>query len=113
MVRYVFGPAVSLMLSAATAVAQAPLIDPPLSPGQYLRLEGMPVITPAGARIGVVEDALIDRSGTVMAVAVDLDHIDEDGGEVMVMLKRFRLDDGVLVSTLTKDQLSAFPKWTH
>lgn len=104
-----------------TALA-APLLACPLSgavaqtagavpqAGGYYKLDDMKVVSQTGEEVGEVEDVLIDRSGRVNALAIDIDGFGE--GEVVISLEQLRLVDGRLVTQLTRDQLTALPKWS-
>ena len=77
--------------------------------GGYYKLDDMKAVNQAGEEIGEVEDVLIDRSGKVNALAIDIDGFGE--GEVVMNLEQLRLVDGRLVTQLSHEQLTSLPKW--
>jgi hypothetical protein len=81
------------------------------APG-YLELGDMNVVNPAGDKIGEVEEVLMDTSGKVVAVAVEAGGFLGIGDhDVIIQLDQLRLEDKQLVSTLTKEEIQALPKW--
>ena len=78
----------------------------------YLELGDMNVVNPAGDKIGEVEEVLMDTSGKVVAVAVEVGGFLGIGDhDVIIQLDQLRLEDKQLVSTLTKEEIQALPKW--
>jgi sporulation protein YlmC with PRC-barrel domain len=78
----------------------------------YLELDDMDVVTPNGDKIGEVEEVLMDTSGQVVAVAVEVGGFLGIGdNDVIIRLDQLRLQDSQLVTTLTKEQIEALPKW--
>ena len=79
---------------------------------RYLELDGMDVTNASGEKIGEVSEVLIDRSGQVVALAV------EAGGflglgdrDVVVQFDQVKLQGDRLVTSLTKEQLKDMPEW--
>ena len=79
---------------------------------RYLELDGMDVANASGEKIGEVSEVLIDRSGQVVALAV------EAGGflglgdrDVVVQFDQVKLQGDRLVTSLTKEQLKDMPEW--
>lgn len=78
----------------------------------YLELGDMNVVTPNGDKIGEVEEVLMDASGKVVAVAVEVGGFLGIGDDdVIIPLDQLRLENEQLVTTLTKEQIEALPKW--
>ena len=78
----------------------------------YLELGDMDVVTPNGDKIGEVEEVLMDTSGQVVAVAVEVGGFLGIGDDdVIIRLDQLRLQDNQFVTTLTKEQIEALPKW--
>lgn len=111
--------AVALMLGApgivsaqqsATATVQA--TAPQARAAGYRKLDDMNVVTPAGDKIGEVEEVLMNASGQIVAVAVELGGFLGFGDrDVIVGLDQLRFESDRFVTTLTKEQLGALPKW--
>lgn len=74
----------------------------------YRKLDDMNVVTKAGEKVGEVDEALINASGQVVAVAVDLSGSFD---EVIMGLDKLRFENNQFVTTLTKEQMEALPKW--
>lgn len=103
--------AVSAQQSVPTTTAQttAPPAD---AAAGYFKLDDMNIVTPTGDKIGEVEGVLIDASGEVAAVAVEVGGFLGIGDEdVISQLDQLRLENNQLVTTLTKEQIEALPKW--
>jgi sporulation protein YlmC with PRC-barrel domain len=78
----------------------------------YLELDDMDVVNPAGEKIGEVEEVLMDTSGKVVAVAVEVGGFLGIGDDdVIIQLDQLRLENKQLVTTLTKEEIEALPKW--
>jgi sporulation protein YlmC with PRC-barrel domain len=78
----------------------------------YQELGDMNVVTPDGDKIGEVEEVLMNTSGKVVAVAVEVGGFLGIGDDdVIIQLDQLRLEDNRLVTTLTKEQIEALPKW--
>jgi sporulation protein YlmC with PRC-barrel domain len=78
----------------------------------YLELGDMHVVNPAGEKVGEVEEVLMDTSGNVVAVVVEAGGFLGIGDhDVIVQLDQLRLENKRLVTTLTKEQVEALPKW--
>jgi hypothetical protein len=76
------------------------------------KLDDMKVVAVAGDEFGEIDEVLINASGQVVAVVV------EAGGwmgmgkrEVVVQLDQLRFENGRFVTSLTKEQFGALPKW--
>ncbi len=113
-------PVLALALIAAPtsllfAQQSAPTADRQASTGAatgYLELGDMNVVTPNGEKIGEVEEVLMDASGKVVAVAVEVGGFMGLGDDdVVIQLDQLRLQNQQLVTTLTKEQIEALPKW--
>lgn len=76
----------------------------------YRKLDDINVVTQAGEKIGEVDEVLINASGQVVAVAVDLSGSFE---EVIIGLDKLRFENNRYVTTLTKEQIEALPKWDN
>lgn len=77
-------------------------------------IEDMDVVGPDGAEIGEVEEILVDATGTVVAVTVEVGGFLGIGeSEAVMMIDQLGLaDDGDdLVSSLTREQIDALPEW--
>lgn len=64
-----------------------------------------------GDEIGEVEDVLEDRSGRIVALAVEFDDILDDDEERVEGLERLRLDGDRLVTDLAAAEIRALPVW--
>ena len=115
-IRYMLSVAVLALLmgapGAVSAQQSAPATTPSAGDTGYLELGDMNVVNPAGEKIGEVEDVLMDTSGNVVAVAVEVGGflgVGED--DVIIQLDQLRLENKQLVTTLTKEEMEALPKW--
>jgi hypothetical protein len=78
------------------------------------QLEDMDVVGPDGAEIGEVDEILVDASGTVVAVTVEVGGFLGIGErEAVMMIDQLGLagDGDDLVSSLTREQIEALPEW--
>lgn len=76
------------------------------------QLEDMDVYDAAGMKIGDVEDVLGATKDQPIAVAVDADDfLGQDGEDVVVTIDQLRIQDGKLVTDVTKDALAKMPRW--
>lgn len=76
------------------------------------QLEDMDVYDAAGMKIGDVEDVLGATKDQPAAVAVDADDfLGQDGEDVVVAIDQLRIQDGKLVTDVTKDALAEMPRW--
>lgn len=116
--------AAGLMLMAGSALAadNAPSLvevekDETMVPAFGMnvdRLEELDLVGANGEEIGDVEDVLADSSGKVVAVVVEYGGFLNMGEkEAVFMLDKLKLQDGKLVTTLTKAELEALPNWTN
>lgn len=64
-----------------------------------------------GAEIGEVEEVLEDRSGRIVALAVEFDDVLDDDEERVVGLERLRLEGDRLVTDLSAQEIRALPVW--
>lgn len=115
--------ATAVLVTALPAIAQAqqtlpqvrtvaPTGTPATNITGYRRLEDMKVVMPGGERVGEVESVLIDDSGRVAAVVVEVERSLGIGSEDVVMaLDTARYVNGALVTSLSRDQFSALPRW--
>ena len=79
---------------------------------RYLELDGMDVANASGEKIGEVSEVLIDRSGQVVALAVEAGGFLGIGDrDVVVQFDQVKLQGDRLVTSLTKDQLKDMPEW--
>jgi hypothetical protein len=74
----------------------------------YRDIDNVDVFAASGERIGEVEDVLINASGRVTAVTVDLSGSFE---EVIIELDKLRFENNRYMTALTKEQIQALPKW--
>jgi ribosomal 30S subunit maturation factor RimM len=107
-------PSVLSAQQSAPTTAVPPAPSPTQSEGAagYLKLDDMNVVTPGGEKVGEVDEVLIDATGEVIAVAIEVGGflgIGDD--EVIIPLDQLRLENNQLVTTLTKEQIEALPKW--
>lgn len=76
------------------------------------QLEDMNIVNVDGDRIGEVEEVLADLDGNVVAITAEVGGFLGIGDkEVIVSLDEFELRDDELVTSLTKEQLEALPRW--
>ena len=76
------------------------------------QIDDMNVYTPAGDKIGEVDEVLMDASGKIVAVSVETGGFLGIGGkEVVVMLDQLTLEGDRFTTTLSKEQLEALPRW--
>ena len=78
------------------------------------QLDDMNVVDPQGNKIGEVDDVLVDQTGKVVAVTVEM------GGFLGIGEKHYVLDitkltpkDKVLQTSMTKEQLQQQPQWNR
>lgn len=77
-------------------------------------VEDMDVVDAAGEEIGEVEEVLMDRDGTIVALVVDIDDLlDLDDKDVVLDLGEVRVQGEHLAVSLTREQLEALPEWTR
>ncbi len=101
----------SLLLAQQTAPASSGQATSAATTG-YLELDDMNVVTPNGDKIGDVEEVLMDMSGNVVAVTVEAGgFLGVGDDEVIIALDQLRLENEQLVTTMTKEQIEALPKW--
>jgi hypothetical protein len=72
-------------------------------------LEDMDLKTAAGEEIGEVEEVLMDGSGQPVALAIEVDDLDDE--ERVFRLDQLRLDGGDLVTDLSSSEVEALPAW--
>lgn len=76
------------------------------------QIDDMNVYTPAGEKIGEVDEVLMDSTGTIVAVAVETGGFLGIGGkDVVVMLDQLTLEGDRFTTALSKEQLEALPRW--
>jgi hypothetical protein len=76
------------------------------------QLEELDVVTPAGDRIGDVEEVLADSTGKIVAVVVEYGGFMGVGEkEAVFQLNSLKLQNNKLVTTMTKQELEALPNW--
>lgn len=76
------------------------------------RLEELDLVGANGEEIGDVEDVLADSSGKVVAVVIEYGGFLNMGEkEAVFMLDTLKLQDGKLVTAMTKAELEALPNW--
>ncbi len=105
-------PGTTSAQQSAPATTVQTTTAPQIAATGYRKLDDMHIVTPAGDKIGEIEDVLIDASGRVVAVAI------EAGGflglgekEIVVRLDQLRFENNRFVTTMTKEQIQALPKW--
>jgi hypothetical protein len=74
----------------------------------YRKLDDINVVTSSGEKIGEVDEVLINASGQVVAVVIDLSGSFE---EVIIGLDKLRFENSQFATALTKEQIQALPKW--
>lgn len=75
-------------------------------------LEDLDVFTADGVRIGEVEEALVDSTGTVSAVAVEFEGFTGlKDKEVIVRLDALTLDGTRLITDLDESEAASLPRW--
>jgi hypothetical protein len=95
-----------------TTVPPAPAPTSPDGAAGWLKLDDMPVVDARGERVGEVEEILIDASGQVIAVALEVGGFLGIGSDdVVIRLDQLRLEDNQLVTNMTKEQIETLPKW--
>ena len=76
------------------------------------RLEELDLVGTNGDKIGDVEDVLADSSGKVVAVVIEYGGFLGVGEkEAVFMLDKLKLQNGKLVTTMTKADLEKLPVW--
>lgn len=76
------------------------------------RIDDMDVHGTNGEKIGEVDEVLVDASGQPVAVSVEVGGFLGIGEqEVIMALDQLRLDGQRLVTSLTKQQIEALPRW--
>ena len=76
------------------------------------RLEELDLVGANGEEIGDVEDVLADSSGKVVVVVIEYGGFLNMGEkEAVFMLDTLKLQDGKLVTAMTKAELEALPNW--
>jgi sporulation protein YlmC with PRC-barrel domain len=72
----------------------------------------MNIVTATGEKVGEVEEAFIDASGDLVALAIEVGgHMGIGDDDVIIQLDQLRVQDNQFVTTLTKEQIEALPKW--
>lgn len=112
----VFVTALPAVASAQQTLPSIQTVTPPGTPATtitgYRRLEDMKIVMPGGERVGEVESVLIDDQGRVAAVVVEVERSMGIGSEEVVMaLDSARYVNGALVTSLSRDQIVALPRW--
>jgi hypothetical protein len=76
------------------------------------RIDDMDVYGPGDEKIGEIDDVLMNAAGQPVAVSVEVGGFLGIGGrEVIVMLDQLQLDGQRFVTSLTKAQIEALPRW--
>lgn len=76
------------------------------------RMDDMDVYGAGGEKIGEIDEVLMNAAGQPVAVSVDVGGFLGIGGqEVIVALDQLRLDGQRFVTSLTKEQVEALPRW--
>ncbi|MGF7176470.1 PRC-barrel domain-containing protein [Azospirillum doebereinerae] len=76
------------------------------------QIDDMNVMGANNAKIGEVEEVLMNAAGQPVAVVVDVENSVGIGDkEVVVGLDQLRLDGGTLVTALSNGQIAALPTW--
>ena len=107
------------MLIAGTAFAQTKFVEVedetiriPALNATVDQLEDMKVYDAAGMKIGDVEDVLGATQEQPVAISIDADDfLGKDGEDVVVTLDQLRVQDGKLVTDLTKEKIAEAPRW--
>jgi ribosomal 30S subunit maturation factor RimM len=122
-IRHIAAAAVFVSLLGAPSMVSAQQRDLPTAvetasppsdkpPAGYVELGDMNVVNPAGEKIGEVEEVLMDTSGKVVAVAVEVGGFLGIGDDdVIIPLDQLRLENNQLMTALTKEQIEVLPKW--
>ena len=98
--------------SSPPTPARTTAAPPAAGAAGYLKLDDMNIVTATGEKIGEVEDAFIDASGQLVALAIEVGgYLGIGDNDVIIQLDQLRLDDNQFVTTLTKEQIEALPKW--
>lgn len=127
--RFFATASVALLLSTAALAQQNAPAEQPLVTGSLSemdddrgmvqpwnisvdRVEDMNVYTPAGNKVGEVDEVLGDASGQARALVVEVGGFLGMGEtEVVVGLDQVKLENDRLVTTLTQEQAKALPRW--
>lgn len=112
-------PAVSAQTSSAVAPNISELLELEDMPIARLgatvqEVEDMDVVGPDGAEIGEVEEILVDASGKVVAVTVEVGGflgVGETEAVVMIDLLGLAANRNSLVASLTREQIELLPEW--
>jgi hypothetical protein len=76
------------------------------------RIDDMDVYGANGEKIGEVDEVLMNAAGQAVAVSVEVGGFLGIGGrEVIVSLDQLRLEGERFVTSLTKEQIEALPRW--
>ncbi len=76
------------------------------------RIDDMDVHGPGGEKIGEIDEVLMDGAGQPVAVSIEVGGFLRIGErEAVVMLDQLRLDGQRFVTSLTKAQIEALPRW--
>lgn len=112
-------PAVSAQTSSAVAPNISELLELEDMPIARLgatvqEVEDMDVVGPDGAEIGEVEEILVDASGKVVAVTVEVGGflgVGETEAVVMIDLLGLAANRNSLVASPTREQIELLPEW--
>ncbi len=78
------------------------------------QIDDMDVFGPGGEKIGEIDEVLTDAAGKPVAVSVEVGGFLGIGArEVVVMLDQLRLEGQRIVTSLTKAQVEALPRWNE
>ena len=76
------------------------------------QIDDMNVLGPGGVKVGEIDEVLMDSSGQLIAMVVDVDKSVGIGDkEVIIGLDQVRFDGTNLVTDLSNAQIGALPLW--
>lgn len=108
------GAPVAVLAQQSTPPTPARTTTAPPAAGAagYLKLDDMNIVTATGEKVGEVEEAFIDASGELVALAIEVGgYMGIGDSDVLIQLDQLRVQDNQFVTTLTKEQIEALPKW--
>lgn len=103
----------SLLIAALTLPLAGAAIGQTIEISGYSDVEDLDVVGPDGERVGEVETALVDSSGTLAALVVEVDDgfLDLGDSDVVMMVDTLTWGNGQFTTTMTSAEVEGLPVW--
>jgi ribosomal 30S subunit maturation factor RimM len=112
MYRFGIATAACLLALPGLALAQDGEAQEPLDVDALQEIEDMDVMNADGEEIGEIEEVLVDGSGRIVAVTVEIGGIMDIGDEELVLtLDNLTWREDGFVLDLTEDEMAALPRF--